>query len=271
LSADGEAYRATGIGGEHPAVVSLLVGIPSPDLGMLAVLAGFNSVILDCEHGFPLDSTVRSMILAVKTAGGRCIVRIAKSAVGQIGALADLGLDGIVLAGPENLRDMTTVIGLAAFPALGSRSVNPFVPAAGIPGDVARLRVSANSFELWAMAETRGFLDEFDELSVSGTGVAGWTGIIIGPYDLAASLGCDPDPGDPVLLDAVLRFARAAQLLRIRCGLFARDGDTLRRWRALGADPDLAVVGYDRDIWFQECSRRVASVRGSAVSRRKFQ
>lgn len=241
---------------------SLLLGIPSPDLGTLATLAGFDSVILDCEHGFPLDSTVRSMILAVKSRGGQCIVRLAKDAVGQVGALADVGLDGILLAGPEHLHEMTAVVGLAAFPGHGTRSVNPFVPAAVIPGDVGRLQDSAKSFELWAMAEHPTFLAELDEFSVSGEDVAGWTGIIIGPYDLAASLGCDPDPADAVLLDAVHRFARAARRLGLKCGLFARDGDTLRRWRALGIQPDLAVMGYDRDVWFQECRRRVDHVRG---------
>lgn len=240
----------------------LLLGVPSADLAMLATLAGFDSVILDGEHGFPLDSTVRSMIFAVKSAGGQCIARIAKGDVRLVGRLADVGLDGILLAGPEHLDEMTALAGLASFPGQGTRSVNPFVPAAGNPGDISHLHDSANSFELWAMGEIPSFLAELDERSASGGSVSGWTGIIIGPYDLAASLGCDPDPADPVLLDAVLRSSQAARRLGLRCGLFARDGNTLRRWRALGTEPDLAVMGYDRDVWFQECRRRVGDARG---------
>lgn len=251
-----------GTGGQPRRVaVSLMMGIPSPDLAMLAVLAGYDCVILDCEHGFPLvSSAIRPMILAVRAAHGRCIVRLARHDVAQVGMLADIGADGIVLSGPERVPEVTRAASLGAFPGEGRRSVNPFVPAAGAPGDVDRLWAGAAAFEVWAMVETRSFLAELGVLAASGRTALGWTGIIVGPYDLAAALGCAPDPGDQVLLEAVLSGSKAARLLGLRCGLFVRDGDLLRRWRAAGADPDLAVLGYDRDAWFHDCGRRLATV-----------
>jgi 2-keto-3-deoxy-L-rhamnonate aldolase RhmA len=237
-----------------------MLGIASPDIAALAIQAGCTSVILDCEHGFPLDSTVRDMSMATKAHGGTCLVRLPRDRMHLAPAIADVGLDGIVLAGPRTVQDMTTLVQSLKFPPQGIRSVNPFVPAAGAPGDVDRLTTSASSIQIWAMAENLAFLTELSSLASPAQVTVPWTGIIIGPYDLAADLRCTQDPDDPVLHDAVLGFVKVARAHNLLWSMFVRDASSLERWRELGVDPALVVIGYDRDVWFRECRDRVSVV-----------
>lgn len=240
----------------------LFMGISSPDLAGLAIEGGMTGVILDCEHGFPMGTEIRTMVLACHAAGGRCLVRIAPGAVTYTGVLADLGVDGILLSLVRSLEDVQLVSRLAAFPGAGIRSVNPFVPAARIPGDLGTLHRSASRLDIWAMAETGEFLEQLDHLpaDVQLNGNGQWNGILIGPYDLAAALGSPNDPQDRLLREAVARYVRHAQDRGLAWGMFVRDVVTLERWADAGITPSVVVVGYDRDIWFQECASRVRAV-----------
>ena len=239
---------------------AIMFGIPEPELARLAALAGVGSVILDGEHGFPLDGFVQPVVSAVKGAGSKCIARIGKNALSRVAPLADVGVDGFILSSPDRLSDLDELTQEAMFVDRGRRSVNPFVAAAGIPGDISALRATSASLELWAMAESPAFLQAMRDAVASRHRPKFWTGIIIGPYDLASSLRCEPDPSDPKLSAAVLEFAHTASALGVRCGLFVRDPSMLVAWSAVGVAPNLVVIGYDRDVWFQECRRRVATV-----------
>jgi 2-keto-3-deoxy-L-rhamnonate aldolase RhmA len=239
---------------------SLMLGIASPDIAALAIQAGCTSVILDCEHGFPLDSTVREMLTATKAHGGTCLVRLPRDRMVLAPAIADIGIGGIVLAGTRGVDDMTTLVRSLSFPPQGVRSMNPFVPAAGTPGDAEHLTVSAGSIQIWTMAESVAFLNDLSSLTSPSEVTGPWSGIIIGPYDLAADLGCAPDADDPILLDAVLGFIKLARANNLLWSMFVRDPSSLERWRERGVDPGSVVIGYDRDVWFRECRDRVSAV-----------
>jgi 2-keto-3-deoxy-L-rhamnonate aldolase RhmA len=246
---------------DAPAVISLMMGIPSSELAMLGIMAGCDSVILDCEHGFPFDRSLRTMAVSVHSVGGRCITRVPRGALDRISSIADMGMDGFVLSGVQTMQDMAEAMSLARFPPAGSRSVNPFVPAAGIPGDVPELKRSAAALQFWAMAETEEFLGAVKDLTAADATHPGWTGIIIGPYDLSAALGCSADPQDPILADAVRAFMAAARRLTIKSGLFVRDAEHLRQWRAQGISTDMVCLGYDRYLWYQGCQSLVSAAR----------
>ena len=53
-------------------------------------------------------------------------------------------------------------------------------------------------------------------------------------------------------------YARRAELI---VALFARDSEVLGRWLEAGLRPDVALVGYDRDLWSTSCSASVNSSR----------
>jgi 2-keto-3-deoxy-L-rhamnonate aldolase RhmA len=238
--------------------VAVMVGTPSPEHAALAVSAGCGTVILDCEHGYPLDGRVRDVIASTRLSGGRCMVRLSPDWLSQVPSLCDIGVNGIVLSGVRSLNEMAALHDHVVISPSGDRGLNPFVPAAPTPGDVIGLVSASQTIDIWAMAENRALLEALTgraELSDLP-----WTGIIIGPYDLSIALGCQPDAGDATLRTCVTAYARAAERSGLRWGMFVRDGASLAEWRAHGVDPRFVVVGYDRDIWYQECRRRVELV-----------
>jgi 4-hydroxy-2-oxoheptanedioate aldolase len=251
-----------------PRRLAILVSMTSPDAARLAVRAGIDTVILDGEHGHPLGSEVAAMAAAIHEAGGRCLIRLAGNQTHHIGPLLDNGLDGLVLSGVEDLGQMRHAAMAAWYPPRGSRSVNPFVPAAGSPGDEAALVAGTDRLELWAMAETESFLEGLrsgrDDVGKEPW-LANWTGLIVGPYDLAASMGYEASPDDARLVAAVRDYVDIAARAGLASGLFSRSPEVHRRWRDCGVEVDFVIVGYDRDIWYQELRARVEAV-GDVVS-----
>ena len=243
--------------------LAILVSMTSPDAARLAVRAGIDTIILDGEHGHPLGSEVAAMAAAIHEAGGRCLVRLAGNQTHHIGPLLDNGLDGFVLSGVEDLGQMRRAAMAAWYPPRGNRSVNPFVPAAGNPGDEAALVAGADRLELWAMAETGSFLEGLrsglNDIAKEPW-LANWTGLIVGPYDLAASMGYEASPDDARLAAAVRDYVDIATRAGLTAGLFSRSPEVLRRWRDCGVAVDFMIVGYDRDIWYQELRTRVEAV-----------
>ena len=253
----------------RPSRLALFLSTAGSDFARLAVASGVDVVIVDGEHGHPLDSTLDGVCSAVHEAGGRCFVRITLDQTGMIGRLLDAGLDGLVISGVEDPADLARVADLARFVPDGMRSVNPFVVAATPIGDEDALRQSAASVELWAMAETRALLAiaSARDSSVLDPGlVARWTGFVVGPYDLAAATGQVSSPDNDALVVDVTIFQDFARSNGLAMGLFSRSDDVMRRWRARGITPDLVIVGYDRDVWFAEMSRRVGQYEDQSVN-----
>jgi 4-hydroxy-2-oxoheptanedioate aldolase len=64
--------------------------------------------------------------------------------------------------------------------------------------------------------------------------VAGVDGLYVGPGDLSLSLGCAPDPDDPVLNRALQRIWVACAAAGKPVGVHATDGAVARRYRDAG-------------------------------------
>jgi 4-hydroxy-2-oxoheptanedioate aldolase len=72
--------------------------------------------------------------------------------------------------------------------------------------------------------------------------VEGVDGIYVGPRDLSFSLGCELDPDDPVLSEALKRIWAACAAAGKPVGVHAMDGATARRYREAGSTLITAVA-----------------------------
>lgn len=237
----------------------LLMGVPSPEYASLAIRAGVAAVVVDMEHGFVDLGSIQHIVTACHAVGGECLVRMTAELTPWLGSLADLGIDGLILSGARSLREIAQVVERLTLYPEGRRSINPFVAAAGIPGDLAALKSSTAAVRIWAMAETSSLLDEARSGATSSVPL-GLTGLMIGPYDLAGELGLAPTPDEPILVQAVTDFARWAELRALAWGMFIRDPSMLEAWRRRSVDPPVVIAGYDRDIWFTAMRDRTLSL-----------
>lgn len=242
-----------------PADTMLLLGIASPDLAGLAVQAGIGAAVVDLEHGYLDLPALGNVVAACRAAGGACFVRLTAEMLPWAAPMADVGIAGMILSGVRSVADIVAAAERVTFYPQGRRSINPFVAAAGLPGDTAALQAGAAAFQLWAMAETRELLAE--ARAGAALRVPGLHGLMVGPYDLSLELGVAADPDSDLLATAVSDFAGWAEQGSVRWGMFARNPAMLARWRARGLDPQAVILGYDRDIWFQAIRERAEAAR----------
>jgi 4-hydroxy-2-oxoheptanedioate aldolase len=80
------------------------------------------------------------------------------------------------------------------------------------------------------MAESAGAVAGLD----ATLAVEGVDGLYVGPRDLSLSLGCELDPDDPVLNQALQRVWAACAAAGKPVGVHATDGAVARRYRDAG-------------------------------------
>ncbi len=156
---------------------------PSMPEAMLG--GGFESVLLDMQHG-TLDFATVSRALAHMAAAGRAaFVRIPVDDFATASKLLDIGAGAIIAPMINSVEDARKFVGACKFPPIGDRSWGPGRALAwsGLgPEDYFR---KANDLHLaLAMIETKRALAALDDILA----VPGLDGVLIGPSDLSIGL-----------------------------------------------------------------------------------
>jgi 4-hydroxy-2-oxoheptanedioate aldolase len=100
--------------------------IPAPQLTAALAIAGFDFVILDCEHGGWDFSALDAAITACEDGGAAPIVRAPGADAFFIQRVLDLGADGVVIPQIADAASAAHAVAMAHFAPLGSRGYNPF-------------------------------------------------------------------------------------------------------------------------------------------------
>ncbi len=195
---------------------------PSPQIVEMIGHAGFDWVLLDCEHGSIAPGDLELMAMAADAVGITPIARPRTNAAGDITSVMDRGVMGVQVPHINTPEDARRAVSAVKFGPGAARSL-----AAGTRPDswglgrhkMAAFTAAANAQSLVCVqledAEAIRNVDEI--LAVEGIDV-----FFIGPSDLSQSMG---HPGDP----------KAAPVAR------AID-DTLRRIRAAGRVPGMPAT-----------------------------
>jgi 4-hydroxy-2-oxoheptanedioate aldolase len=190
--------------------------IASPLSVRLLAAAGLDYVVIDLQHGEAVEADLPAMTSAIRLAGATPVARVRYAHTADIGRALDLGCEGIIVPNVESAAQARQVASAVRYPPAGHRS------AGGV------LAV-AEPFCL-VMAESADAVADLDAtLAVDGV-----DGLYVGPGDLSLSLGCEPDPDDPVLNQALQRVWASCAALGKPVGVHATDGTTAGRYRDAG-------------------------------------
>jgi len=188
------------------------VMIPSPQLVEMIAAAGFDWVLLDCEHGTLTLESVELMAMAAEASGITPIARPASRSAEHILQVLDRGVLGVQVPHVNTPAQAREVVEAVKFHPLGRRSLAAGTRAARYDahGSLADYVKAANDATLIAAQiedhEAVGNLDAL--LKVDGIDV-----FFIGPSDLSQSMG---HPGNPkaapvvAAIDVSLAKMRAA-------------------------------------------------------------
>ncbi|HVV79124.1 MAG TPA: aldolase/citrate lyase family protein [Pseudolabrys sp.] len=173
--------------------LGMSVMIPSPQMVEMAAGAGFDWVLIDCEHGTITRESAELMIMAAEASGITPIVRPRTKAHQDIVELMDCGAAGVQVPHVITADDARAAVAAVKFHPAGKRSLAAGTRASGYgyKGSMADFTQNANKETLIAVQiEDEAALANVDEiLKIGGIDV-----FFIGPSDLSASMG---HPGNP--------------------------------------------------------------------------
>jgi 4-hydroxy-2-oxoheptanedioate aldolase len=213
-------------------LVGVLLRMPSETLVEMAGLAGLDFVILDTEHGPGDQLALGHHIMAADATGIDVIVRVGHT--DEILRALDLGAVGILAPHVSSRDQAQDVVRRATYPPKGERGFATYTRAGrhGLADASAHLAAANDHLVLLAMIEDRaGVADAADIASVEGV-----DGILVGPADLAVSLGEPGRTGAPAVVAATRSVHQAAVAAHKAVVTIVADPDGAAKAFAEGAD-----------------------------------
>ena len=188
------------------------VMFPSPQIVEMLGYAGFDWVLIDCEHGSIGLGDVEVMAMAADAAGITAIARPRSNRAAEIQSVMDRGVAGVQIPHINTADDARAAVAAVKFgPGAGRGLAAGTRPDRwGLGAKMPDFTEAANRQSLVCVqlehAEAIGNVD--DILKVPGIDV-----FFIGPSDLSQSMGHPGNPKAPIVaeaIDAMLAKIRAA-------------------------------------------------------------
>lgn len=209
---------------------ALLIG--SPFTAQLIARTGYDWVVIDMEHA-PLSLLeVSHMVhVVISASAGKClpIVRLPSHGVEWIKWALDCGTPGVVVPMINNAKEMEEVVRRVRYPPRGYRSFGPYLaPFANLDSNATvdkYFNTTSKEIALFPLIESVEAIENAEEiLSIEGV-----TGIMVGPYDLRASMGPPGGSGtEKNYVKAIEKVAGICKKLGKPAGIAAGDEATVK-------------------------------------------
>lgn len=216
----------------QPIFGTMIEEVRSTALPILFAHAGFDFVFLDMEHGPFSIETIADLIRICRLANIAPLVRVPSDAYHWIARISDAGAVGFMVPRVESVVEARQIVQFAKYPPLGKRGCsitkghNDFRRA-----ELYEFTTGKNEQNMVIIqVERKSAVEQIDEI----LSIPGVDGVIIGPKDLALSLGVPEDFNDPVTQAAIGRVVQACQAHGKFSGMHTAAIDTLLAWYRKG-------------------------------------
>uniref|UniRef100_A0A7C2P6L7 2,4-dihydroxyhept-2-ene-1,7-dioic acid aldolase n=1 Tax=Schlesneria paludicola TaxID=360056 RepID=A0A7C2P6L7_9PLAN len=196
-------------------LLGTMLTLPEPAVAEILVDAGFDWLFIDGEHG-PLET--RDILAILQAVGGRtpCLVRVPGAAEAPIKRVLDLGADGIIVPQVNTADEAARIVQWARYAPEGSRGVG-LARAHGYGRRFQEYVTTANEHTVVVVQAEHIRAVENIETIVQVPGV---DAVLLGPYDLSASLGKMGQIDDPAVVAAIARVTAVCRDARMPLGCF---------------------------------------------------
>jgi 2-keto-3-deoxy-L-rhamnonate aldolase RhmA len=216
-------------------------------------MAGLDWLLVDLEHGSGSEEALVGQVLAAAVHDVPLLVRVESLERIRVGRVLDLGAAGVMIPRVGDAAQAKQVVRWARYPPDGERGMATYNRACGFGTRTEALATANDEVTVIVQIETRGALDEVEQIAAT----PGVDALFVGPLDLSQSLGVRGDYEAPGFQEAVARVATAAADHGIVAGILARDRQAADRYAAAGFG--LIAVGSDFTFLI-EGARRAAGV-----------
>ncbi len=186
--------------------------IPSTSVAEIMGDAGYDWIAVDLEHGSMSTSQLPDLFRAIELGGTLPLARLAHGHLKDAKDALDAGAGGIIIPMIETAEQLESIIQYACWPPEGIRGVG--FSRANLYGKYFKeYGEEARKTLIIAQIEHINAVRNIDKI----LNVPGLDGIIIGPYDLSASMNITGDFENPIfktafnkILESCIRLKKAA-------------------------------------------------------------
>lgn len=223
---------------------TMIQELRSPAVPELMAVAGFDFIFIDMEHGAFSMETVADLIKVARLSNLTPLVRVPDDQYHFIARALDAGAQGIMVPRIERREQVERIVQWSKFPPEGSRGCSVLKGHADYrPEPEIEFTRHANRENMVILQiERKTAIENIDALlSVPGVDAA-----VMGPNDLALSLGIPADLNHPALVESTERVVAACQRHGIHSGTHVGDLSLLRAWMGKG----MRIICYSTDLNF---------------------
>lgn len=171
--------------------------ISNSSIAELMGSSGYDWVAIDAEHGSFALSELPDLFRALELGNTLPLVRVPDQNLKYCQQVLDAGAAGIIVPLIEDEKMLTEIIDATRWPPAGTRGVG-YSRVNRFGGDFQSYSVEAQNPFVAAMIESERGLKKLDDI----ISIPGLDAVLVGPYDLSASLGKLGLFEDPKIQDA---------------------------------------------------------------------
>ena len=235
-------------------LVAPLLTLNSPAVTELMAAVGFDWLFIDAEHA-PLEPFQMQALL--QGAGATpCVIRLPIGDEVPIKKALDIGAAGIIAPQVNSVDHAKRIVQAAKYAPVGQRGLG-ITRAHGYGLRVREYMASANDeTAVIVQAEHRDAVAQIRDI----VRVEGVDGVLIGPYDLSASLGRPGAVDHPEVIDAIERVRAACAEVGLPIGIFGVTPEAVQPYIDRGFT--MIVVGVDTVMLATTATAMLKATRG---------
>ena len=197
------------------AVINGWLGIANSFSAETMAHQGWDSLVVDLQHGVIDYSGMVPMLQAISTTNVVPIVRVPWLEPGILMKALDAGAYAVICPMVNSREDAEKLVAYTHYAPQGTRSFGPI--RALLYGGADYPKYANETIVTFAMIETKRALDNLDDI----LSTPGLDAIYIGPSDLSLALGCAPvfDDVDPPVVEAIDHILARAKAHGVVAGI----------------------------------------------------
>jgi len=187
--------------------------IPNASISEILGQAGYDWVAVDMEHGSINVDQLPNLFRAIELGNTLPLARIAEAKPKDCKQALDAGAGGIIVPMIESAEQLMMVKNACCWPPVGTRGVG-FSRANLFGRNFDSYKEEAKSPLLIAQIEHLNAVNNLDEILT----VKGLDAIIVGPYDLSASMGITGNFDSPEFIEIMDKIMNLCKKHTVPCG-----------------------------------------------------
>jgi 2-keto-3-deoxy-L-rhamnonate aldolase RhmA len=219
-------------------LLGTIVTLPCPSVTEILAGIGFDWLFIDGEHG-PLETPDILGVLQAAANRVACLVRVPQGNEVAIKKVLDLGADGVIVPQVNTAQLASDAVRFSRYAPRGVRGVG-LARAHGYGLAFESYMESANdSVSVVVQAEHVLAAENIESI----VAVEGIDAVLLGPYDLSASLGQTGKLDHPAVVSAIDHITKVCQDARVPLGYFGVSAGAVKPFMERGYT--LIVAGVD--------------------------